>query len=61
VAGNEEIQKVAKLTVIFHRKPHPGANIFLEDLADNVVASEVIMFSTTETPFTAPLAAFFGK
>ena len=61
LADNEEIQKVARLTDIFHRLPHPGAHIFLKDLTDNVVASEAIMFSTTETPFTAPLAAFFEK
>jgi transformation/transcription domain-associated protein len=41
----EAIQKVARLTDIFHRLPHPGAHIFLKDLADNVIASEAIMNS----------------
>lgn len=57
LADNEEIQKVARSTDIFHRLPQLGAHIFLKDLTDNVIASEAMMFSTTETPFTAPPAA----
>lgn len=61
LSDNEEIQKLARLTDIFHRLPHPGASMFLADLTNNVVASEAVLCSTTETPFTAPLAAFFEK
>ena len=61
IAENEEIKKVAHLADIFHRLPYPGASVFLKNLADNIVQSETILCSTTETPFTRPLASFFDK
>ncbi|KAF8309342.1 hypothetical protein DL93DRAFT_2085770 [Clavulina sp. PMI_390] len=57
---NEEIQKLARLTDIFHRLPS-GASMYLADLSDNVVAIENVLCATIETPFTGPLAAFYEK
>lgn len=60
LSENEGIQKLVRLANIFHLLPS-AANIFLENLVNNVVQTEAQMHFSGQSPFSEPLAKYLER
>ncbi|KAI0320805.1 FAT domain-containing protein [Amylostereum chailletii] len=57
---NEGVQKLVRLTNIFHLLPS-AANIFLDNLVNAIVQTEAQMHFSGPSPFTEPLAKYLNR
>ena len=60
LVDNEGITKLVRLANIFHLLPS-AANIFLENLVNAIVQTEVQMHFSTRSPFSEPLAKYLNR